>query len=63
MREVILLMRSELEQNRIKLDAQFDDDLPLVWADRIQLQQVGLNLIINAIESMKEAARGNELCW
>jgi signal transduction histidine kinase len=61
MREVILLMRSELEQNRIKLDAQFDDDLPLVWADRIQLQQVGLNLIINAIESIKEYVAGQRL--
>jgi C4-dicarboxylate-specific signal transduction histidine kinase len=57
-REVIVLTRGELEQNQIRLEEQFADDLPLVWADRIQLQQVCLNLIVNAIESIKDLRGG-----
>lgn len=53
--EVVVLTRAEVEQNQIKLETQFADDLPPVWADRIQLQQVCLNLILNAIDSIKEA--------
>jgi signal transduction histidine kinase len=58
LREVMTLTRGEVEQNQIRLEAQFDDDLPLVWADRIQLQQVCLNLIVNAIESIKDLRDG-----
>jgi C4-dicarboxylate-specific signal transduction histidine kinase len=58
MREVVVLTRAEIEQNQIKLETQFADDLPPVWADRIQLQQVCLNLIVNAIESMRDHRGG-----
>jgi signal transduction histidine kinase len=57
-REVIVLTRGELEQNQIRLEEQFADDLPLIWADRIQLQQVCLNLVVNAIESIKDLRGG-----
>jgi C4-dicarboxylate-specific signal transduction histidine kinase len=57
-REVIVLTRGEIEQNQIRLEEQFADDLPLIWADRIQLQQVCLNLIVNAIESIKDLHGG-----
>jgi len=50
--ETIVLARREIEQNRVSLRTHLSSDLPLVWADRIQLQQVILNLIINAIEAM-----------
>jgi signal transduction histidine kinase len=53
LREVIVMTRGEVEQNQISLEMQLNDDLPLVWADRIQLQQVCLSLIVNAIESIK----------
>jgi C4-dicarboxylate-specific signal transduction histidine kinase len=57
-REVILLTRGEAELNRIRVDTKIADNLPLVWADRIELQQVCLNLIINAIESVKDLSSG-----
>jgi signal transduction histidine kinase len=54
-RDVIALARSEVERNRVALETQLSDTLqPLIFADRIQLQQVILNLIINAVEAMSE---------
>jgi PAS domain S-box-containing protein len=50
--EVIALARSEIQKNRVSLQTQLSSDLPLILGDRIQLQQVILNLIINAIEAM-----------
>ncbi len=58
LREVILLTRREVTLNRINLEAEFAEDLPLVMADRIQLQQVCLNLVMNAIESFKNLSEG-----
>ena len=50
--EVIELTGSEAAKNRISVRASLADDLPIVLGDRVQLQQVILNLIVNAIESM-----------
>ena len=50
-REVIILTASENQNNHISLHAQFADGLPLILGDRVQLQQVILNLILNAIEA------------
>jgi C4-dicarboxylate-specific signal transduction histidine kinase len=52
--EIIGLASDEIEQGRISLKTQLGEDVPPVWADRIQLQQVMLNLIINAIEAVGE---------
>jgi two-component system, LuxR family, sensor kinase FixL len=52
--EVIALTHSDLQRNRIKLETRLSTRLPLVRADRVQLQQVLLNLIGNAIEAMSE---------
>ncbi len=57
-REVILLTRGEVDRHRIKLESLFDDDLPPVCVDRIQFQQVCLNLIVNAIEAIKDRRNG-----
>jgi signal transduction histidine kinase len=53
--EIISLTTTEIQQNRISLRTQLSHDLPLVLGDRIQLQQVLLNLILNAIEAMSSA--------
>jgi PAS domain S-box-containing protein len=58
-REVIPLTRTELHRSGILLRTQLADGLPLVPGDRIQLQQVMLNLILNAIEAMSGSAEGS----
>ncbi|MBV8584851.1 MAG: GAF domain-containing protein, partial [Verrucomicrobia bacterium] len=56
--EVIAIARSELQRNHVSLGVQLAEDLPLILGDRIQLQQVILNLLINAIEAMNRMAEG-----
>src|SRR4029079_19464770 len=51
-REVVALSMSDLQRNRIVLQSEFADDLPLITGDRIQLQQVVLNLLRNASDAM-----------
>ena len=54
MREVIALSLSELQRNRVVLQLDLADDLPDVTGDRIQLQQVMLNLLRNASDAMRD---------
>ena len=56
--EVTLLVRYDIEQSRISLATRLLEDAPPVWADRIQLQQVFLNLIGNAIEALRTVETG-----
>ena len=51
-REVIALSLNELQRDRVVLQLELADDLPPVTGDRVQLQQVILNLLLNASESM-----------
>jgi signal transduction histidine kinase len=51
-REVIALSSSELQRSRVTLRHEFADDLPTVTGDRVQLQQVILNLLRNASDAM-----------
>jgi PAS domain S-box-containing protein len=57
-REVIDLTRSETIKNGVSLRTELADSLPLINGDRVQLQQVVLNLIINSIEAMSGASEG-----
>jgi len=57
-REVIALARSEVQSNGVSVGTRLGEALPLVLGDRIQLQQVILNLMINAIEAMNEVSDG-----
>jgi C4-dicarboxylate-specific signal transduction histidine kinase len=50
--EVLALAGHELQKNRIQVECQLTKPLPSVLADRVQLQQVLLNLIMNGIEAM-----------
>jgi PAS domain S-box-containing protein len=53
-REVVALSLSELQRNRVTLRTELVDDLPPVLGDRVQLQQVILNLVRNASDAMSE---------
>ncbi|HTU55290.1 MAG TPA: ATP-binding protein, partial [Acetobacteraceae bacterium] len=57
-REVIALTRGEMAKSRVALQTELAERLPLVRGDRVQLQQVILNLILNAIEAMGRAGDG-----
>jgi len=51
-REVLALSLSDLQRNRVIVQQELVDDLPLITGDRVQLQQVILNLIRNASDAM-----------
>jgi PAS domain S-box-containing protein len=50
--EVIEMVRAPIEKNRVSVRTHLAAGLPSVWGDRVQLQQVVLNLVLNAIEAM-----------
>lgn len=51
-REVLTLVANDILRHRVVVQSDFDGDLPLVMGDRIQLQQVILNLLRNALDAM-----------
>jgi PAS domain S-box-containing protein len=55
-RDVLALVPREVARHRIVLQTSLANDLPPVLGDRIQLQQVVLNLLTNAIEAMRDVA-------
>jgi PAS domain S-box-containing protein len=54
-REMIILLHDKADRNSISIRTELDSELPLITADRVQLQQVLMNLILNGIEAMKDA--------
>jgi C4-dicarboxylate-specific signal transduction histidine kinase len=56
--EVIALTRTEAANNGVSVRTQFAEGLPPVRGDRVQLQQVMLNLIVNAIQAMRSIGEG-----
>ena len=60
-REMIVLLRSEATQYSISVRTELTADLPQVMGDRVQLQQVLMNLILNGIEAMKDVDGTREL--
>jgi PAS domain S-box-containing protein len=58
-REVVELTRGEATKNGVVVRTDLDDDLPLVLGDRVELQQVILNLVLNAIEAMSATGEGS----
>ena len=60
--DVLEIVRSEILRNQILLRTELAGDLPLMAGDRVQLQQVILNLVMNAIEALVEVeAEAREL--
>jgi PAS domain S-box-containing protein len=57
--EVIGLTRSEMSRNGVLLQTQLAESLPPIQGDRVQIQQVMLNLIINAAEAMSQMSDGH----
>jgi PAS domain S-box-containing protein len=57
--EVIELARGEAKNNSVTIKADLDQNLPIVRGDRVQIQQVMLNLIINALEAMSGDGNGS----
>jgi PAS domain S-box-containing protein len=60
-REMIVLLRSEATRCSVSIRTDLAEHLPKVMADRVQLQQVFMNLILNGIEAMKTTPGGGEL--
>jgi signal transduction histidine kinase len=56
--EIIELTRGEAARNGISVSTELADHLPVVGVDRVQLQQVLLNLVVNAIEAMGATNEG-----
>jgi signal transduction histidine kinase len=52
--EMVLLLRSEANEHAVSIRTELAADLPRITADRVQLQQVLMNLMLNGIEAMKE---------
>ncbi|QWW70513.1 PAS domain-containing protein [Rhizobium sp. WYJ-E13] len=53
-REVIALLTNDMQRGRISLHSELSDSLPLIVGDRVQLQQVIMNLLRNSIEAMAD---------
>jgi len=60
-RETVALLRGEVMRYNISIRTELAADLPLVLGDRVQLQQVAMNLIVNSIEAMKDVDGAREL--
>jgi PAS domain S-box-containing protein len=56
--EVVTLTRSHAQKSGILLEAKLTRDLPAIRGDRVQLQQVVLNLIMNALDAINEGTTG-----
>ncbi len=53
-REMIILLRNEISRQSIAVRTQLAEALPRIMADRVQLQQVMMNLVMNSIDAMKD---------
>jgi NO-binding membrane sensor protein with MHYT domain len=60
-REMVVLLRGEVTRHSISVRAELAADLPPVMGDRVQLQQVMMNLITNSIDAMKDVDGTREL--
>ena len=57
--EIMVLTRAAMSEHRVLVKTELSEGLPHILGDRVQLQQVILNLIMNAIEAMSEVGEGS----
>ena len=50
-------MRIDLDKSGIQVQTQLDEQIPVVTGDKVQLQQVTLNLVMNAVDAMQSVER------
>jgi PAS domain S-box-containing protein len=60
-REMVILLRNEISRRSISVRTELAEALPRIMGDRVQLQQVMMNLIMNSIDAMKEVDGTREL--
>jgi len=60
-REMVVLLRGEASRQSVSIRMELAADIPQLMADRVQLQQVLMNLMLNGIDAMKDADRTREL--
>lgn len=56
--EVLVMVQNAIERNRVSVRTSLVDQMPRVRGDRVQVQQVLLNLILNAVDAMSSAEEG-----
>jgi len=61
--EVIALIRDELAKNHVSVRTQLAQTMPAIQGDRVQVQQVILNLLINSIDAMSGISKGLRELW
>lgn len=54
--QVLSLLQTQLRENRISVRTSLSNDLPVIFADQVQLQQVLINLVVNAIDAINIGA-------
>ena len=59
--EMVVLLRSEASRYSVSIQAELSANSPRVMADRVQLQQVLMNLMLNGIEAMQDTKSGGQL--
>jgi PAS domain S-box-containing protein len=59
--EMVVLLRSEASRHSVLILTELSEDLPRAVADRVQLQQVLMNLMLNGIEAMQDTKSGGQL--
>jgi PAS domain S-box-containing protein len=59
--EMVVVLRSEASRHSVSILTELSEDLPRVVADRVQLQQVLMNLMLNGIEAMQDAKTERQL--
>jgi nitrogen-specific signal transduction histidine kinase len=61
-REMVEMLRYEADRYKVSIHTEFTAELTRIMSDRVQMQQVLMNLVLNAIEAMKETADPKECC-